>query len=360
MSESLAPIVAEHYNKIQEKGLEERKQSRIFHMRNFNNWIKSMLIKEFTEKIKDEGHKADKKYVLDIGSGKGGDLLKWKKGEIHYLVCADIAETSVEQCQQRYVEMKERHKRQKERGHCFDAEFITADCTRERLKVMYKDPNIKFNIVSCQFAFHYCFESLPQARRMLQNVSECLKPGGYFIGTLPDAYDIMRRVQESDDCSFGNDIYSVTFPSKETPPLFGAKYDFHLEGVVDCPEFLVYFPAFVKLAEEVDMKLMFCKRFEDYFGERQTEREGQYLLSRMQVFETYPPFSKHMTLMGGDDEYIFAEQRVKELMAEKDSAEKDDRDSHQIHVGTLSLSEWEVICMYVVFAFVKEESNDEN
>lgn len=44
MSDSIAPIVAEHYNKIEEKGLEERKQSRIFHMRNFNNWIKSMLI----------------------------------------------------------------------------------------------------------------------------------------------------------------------------------------------------------------------------------------------------------------------------------------------------------------------------
>lgn len=26
--------------------------------------------------------------------------------------------------------MKERHKRQREKGHCFDAEFITADCTR--------------------------------------------------------------------------------------------------------------------------------------------------------------------------------------------------------------------------------------
>lgn len=30
-------------------------------------------------------------------------------------------------------------------------------------------------------------------------------------------------------------------------PLFGAKYNFHLEGVVDCPEFLVYFPVFEKL-----------------------------------------------------------------------------------------------------------------
>ena len=28
--------------------------------------------------------------VLDLCSGKGGDLLKWKKGEIDYLVCAGL------------------------------------------------------------------------------------------------------------------------------------------------------------------------------------------------------------------------------------------------------------------------------
>ncbi|XP_054716405.1 mRNA cap guanine-N7 methyltransferase-like isoform X2 [Uloborus diversus] len=348
MSDSLAPIVAQHYNQIQERGLEERKQSRIFHMRNFNNWVKSMLIKDFTDKLKGEKN-SDFKCVLDIGSGKGGDLLKWKKGGIDYLVCADIAGTSVEQCQQRYIDMKSRHKRQRERGHCFDAEFITADCTRARLKEMYKKAEVQFDIVSCQFAFHYCFESLPQARKMLQNVSECLKPGGYFIGTLPDAYDIMRRLQEASDCTFGNDVYSVTFPSKEVPPLFGAKYDFHLEGVVDCPEFLVYFPLFQKLAEECELDLLFCKRFEDYFEDRKDTSEGKFLLTRMQVFETYPPVSK-TSLMGCDDEYYHAKQKIKLLSAEKDVA------NEEIRVGTLSQSEWEVFSMYVVFAFVKKKS----
>lgn len=35
--------------------------------------------------------------VLDIGSGKGGDLLKWQKGNIEHLVSADIAQVSLEQ-----------------------------------------------------------------------------------------------------------------------------------------------------------------------------------------------------------------------------------------------------------------------
>lgn len=33
-------VVALHYNKLQEKGLAERFNSKIFYMRNFNNWIK--------------------------------------------------------------------------------------------------------------------------------------------------------------------------------------------------------------------------------------------------------------------------------------------------------------------------------
>lgn len=38
-------------------------------------------------------------------------------------------------------------------------------------------------------------------------------------------------------------------------PIFGAKYNFHLEGVVDCPEFLVYFPALVKYVNTKLFKL---------------------------------------------------------------------------------------------------------
>jgi mRNA (guanine-N7-)-methyltransferase len=33
-------VVAKHYNQLQERGLAERFNSKIFHLRNFNNWIK--------------------------------------------------------------------------------------------------------------------------------------------------------------------------------------------------------------------------------------------------------------------------------------------------------------------------------
>lgn len=74
-------VVAQHYNELKEKGLAERFKSRIFYMRNFNNWIKSMLISEYLEKIKESIQFGSPLRVLDMCCGKGGDLLKWQKGE---------------------------------------------------------------------------------------------------------------------------------------------------------------------------------------------------------------------------------------------------------------------------------------
>lgn len=40
-------LVANHYNALQEKNLSQRNKSRIVYMRNFNNWVKSMLISNY-------------------------------------------------------------------------------------------------------------------------------------------------------------------------------------------------------------------------------------------------------------------------------------------------------------------------
>ena len=48
-------------------------------------------------------------------------------------------------------------------------------------------------------------------------------------------------------------MYKISFPEDcdlDPPAMFGAQYMFHLEGVVDCPEFLVYFPLFEELAKK--------------------------------------------------------------------------------------------------------------
>lgn len=50
--------------------------------------------------------------------------------------------------------------------------------------VHYERP---FDVVSMQFCLHYAFETEDKARMMLSNVVRHLRPGGTFIGTIPDA-----------------------------------------------------------------------------------------------------------------------------------------------------------------------------
>lgn len=63
--------------------------------------------------------------------GKGGDLLKWRNNNVKHLICVDLAKISVEQCEKRYNEMKERDPNSGNKD-LFCAEFVVADCTKVR------------------------------------------------------------------------------------------------------------------------------------------------------------------------------------------------------------------------------------
>ncbi|XP_059899936.1 mRNA cap guanine-N7 methyltransferase isoform X2 [Gadus macrocephalus] len=325
--------VASHYNKLQETGLAARSQSRIYYMRNFNNWLKSVLIGETLQRVRPSSRDVR---VLDLGCGKGGDLLKWKKGHIKHLVCADIASVSVEQCQSRYKDMTRRDSRN---DQTFSAQFITADCSKELLSEQLKEPGEQFDVCSSQFVIHYSFESQTQAETMLKNACDHLKPGGFFIGTTPDAYELVKRVEASDSLKFGNEVFQVTFDKKGAYPLFGCQYHFSLEGVVNVPEFLVYFPLLEEMARGYGMELVFVKRFQEFFEKHVKKEEHRSLLMRMMALERFPGEEK--SAEEKSDQYAHAEEHRK-------------GDADRPPLGTLSRSEWEAASIYLVFAFRKK------
>lgn len=333
--------VAEHYNSVRQEPIVSRVESRIFHMRNLNNWMKSELINEVLHLLRRESNSDFlRPRVLDLACGKGGDLRKWKMANIESVVMADVAEVSLQQAKERYNEMLQR-----ERFGLFSAEFVHADCCKENLKSKISSRS-EFDLVSCQFALHYSFIDEQSARTFLRNATETLRPGGYLIGTLPDAERIVWSVRENHG-EFRNTVCTIRYENKDElqkPPLFGAQFHFILDSQVNCPEFLAYFPLVKHLLEELDMELIFMRRFPEALQHWKTK--GGRLLSRMQGLEIYPA-RNGAKLSADESEY----QQAKEFLNSLDSNESP-------HIGTLSKSEWEAFCMYLLFAFRKKTAKE--
>lgn len=81
-------------------------------------------------KIKDALPHGTPVKVLDMCCGKGGDLYKWKQGVISHLICTDIADMSVQQCESRYKDVANQANNNRGYAKIFSAEFIAADCTK--------------------------------------------------------------------------------------------------------------------------------------------------------------------------------------------------------------------------------------
>jgi SAM-dependent methyltransferase len=97
---------------------------------------------------------------------------------------ADIASVSVDQARSRWESL---------RAPRFDASFAALDCYTESLSKAFPPAKLAqpFDVVSMQFCMHYAFENVQKARCMLENVSRWLRPGGVFIGTIPNAEQLL-------------------------------------------------------------------------------------------------------------------------------------------------------------------------
>ncbi|TFY52973.1 hypothetical protein EVJ58_g9712 [Rhodofomes roseus] len=295
-------VVVEHYNARPDVGVSQRQESVIIGLKSFNNWVKSVLITRFAHPALAEspispaeaegmgrGRAGErpggvKGRVLDMGCGKGGDLTKWAKARIKEYVGVDIAAVSVEQASQRHSSLRS--------GPRFSASFYALDCydhlLRDRLPpALLSRP---FDVVSMQFCMHYAFESEKKVRCMLRNVSENLRPGGSFIGTIPDASQLLEKLgalpEDSKDLSFGNSVYTIRFEERTQRPLFGHRYWFFLRDAVDnVPEYVVHWETFVQMAADYGLYPTYRREFHQVFEEHHKHPEFAPLLERMHVVD---------------------------------------------------------------------------
>jgi hypothetical protein len=162
--------------------------------------------------------------LIDLAVGKGGDLPKWVAAKLGFVFGIDYSKDNLEHkfdgvCA-RYLETKKRKR------NIPEAIFIHGDSSKEirsgqaaiseRYRLISraifgegsKDASILgrgvyphygrgadgFDVCSVQFAIHYFFENIMKVHTFLQNVSECTKLGGYFIGTCFDGVRIFQAL----------------------------------------------------------------------------------------------------------------------------------------------------------------------
>lgn len=129
-------------------------------------------------------------------------------------------------------------------------------------------------------------------------------------------------------------------------------FKYRLDGVVECPEFLLNFQALVKIAKKYGLKLVFKQTFNEFFYKHYDRADNLNLLSLMQALEPYTPELAEKA----SDEYRYISEKLKEQAAEENGI--DSRNRNETY-ATMSKSEWEAITLYVAFAFVKEEPHNE-
>ncbi len=213
------------------RSLDTRADSILYHMRNFNGWVKATQIAELNPiTINSNDTNASKKRkrtnhplrVLDLACGKGGDLGKWvlhKRGIGNY-VGVDVARGSLVDAAVRVRKMrnldkcvftcadlgsdvpgriKSKHfkKMQKLLSWSLESDDGMGDPQFRRVRGGGIKETDKFDVVSIQFAIHYMMQTKQRARRFFHTVSQLLEIGGNLIATTIDARKVMEHMMNT-------------------------------------------------------------------------------------------------------------------------------------------------------------------
>ena len=186
--------------------------------------VKSMLIDAVCEKGVT---------LIDYAVGRGGDLYKWNKNKIKFVLGIDISKDNIHNPKggvcSRYIGLK------KKWGNVIDALFIHGDTsklletgefaidddkaeeensrfvfdqvmgkgTRQTshgpyIAKMFGIADSLFDVGSIQFAVHYMFENKYTLHNFIKNCADTIKVGGHFIGTCYDGGKVFNMLNDID------------------------------------------------------------------------------------------------------------------------------------------------------------------
>ena len=178
----------------------------------------------------DKDCNTNKKTVLDIGCGRGGDLLKFISADVGFVIGIDKDITGLDSLNG----VKDRyHKLKNKLENVPEMEFIHGDFTQNfTVKEQNKSTNstskdndrlirkylnkykTKFDVLNIQFVFHYLFNSEPEFNSVCNNINNILNVGGYILMTCFDGDTIKNLLDKNNIHILNRDGEWIFFDDK--------------------------------------------------------------------------------------------------------------------------------------------------
>jgi mRNA (guanine-N7-)-methyltransferase len=250
--------VARFYHEKHKETRAERDASPLLPVRKFNNFIKSVTIGRCgLENVTDAK-------VLDLCGGTGGDFPKFRHGPVSKVVLVDNAPDSVAEAELRY--------RNASKHNSFSAEFVCANAfsLTDLMKQLSPEihPSSSFDLVNCQFALHYAFQSVETAAAAFEVIAYYLKPRGRCIATVPNAQFILENLttEQGRRVLFRPPFFEIVFPDDDENNTREGDYTFSMGNCVqEVPEYLVYESVLREAAEKHGLQLTLWCSFQQFF-----------------------------------------------------------------------------------------------
>ena len=264
----------EYYNS---ESYNNNKKNRLSYQKFHSGYVKYNLLKTTVSLIEDK----DNIRLLDIGYGKLGDMTNWKRNKINFIFGIDNNESNFDLSINIYDETPlpkpELILTFGDFSKLIYPDFNAAndEISIELMKKYLINKN-SFDIVSSQFSLSYFWDSEIMIRSLIQNVSDSLKIGGYFIGTCFNSRRVLELLQGKKEVkkSMGDKvIWSIkklyrSFKYNTDKPNFNKKIEIYIKSIgKSIEENLVNMDYMIKLCSEYKLEIVknedFSKLFED-------------------------------------------------------------------------------------------------
>ena len=245
--------------------IEKQTKDLSHNMRSFHNNIKRMLICSVSDAI--SRSLQNNLSLLDLACGQLGDLYKWYDAYINFVWGIEINKNNLykkDGAINRYKNFLTQHNKNDLK--------VKLTCADASLPIKISKP---FNIVSCQFALNYFLETPEKLNGLLNNVTNALRPGGYFIGTVIDGQSVYNLLSNGKDKISGitddNDLmWEIirVFPNDQPFQKYGQAITMYMSSIGDKPitEYLVNFDYIIEKCHEYNLELVTSELFDSIYN----------------------------------------------------------------------------------------------